>query len=515
VNIPSNDDREPSFTLFGRLENSTAGQTQTSEAVFDGLPAVSGQALPKAGLLPDGAQQNALVQDPNAMASGPAAESDSLPDKGLAALISARLSALDGQAAGDLSGAPNTYADGNAYGSTYQAYDQPYYPYQNPPLAQPEQAEDASGNPLPPNQTFPTSILYERAKQASVAKTSAHARREGIHSTRRPWSSEEEKALMMGLDMVKGPHWSQILGIFGHNGTISDILKDRTQVQLKDKARNLKLFFLKTNSEMPYYLQCVTGELKTRAPSQAARREAEDRARMNSDEEQARLAGIMTLAGGLQNNASAGATAAASTVNVSASPGTPTPYVGAPLRSAATPAPAVPGPITPATRSGPSPIQPLSAITGPRYLAALANQARVAAQQRPASPANLAPAIKKEPAETLSLPRSAATIQPTTLGNLDIGSSLAARKTATPPAVPTPTAVQQPPVAVSVPTSLVPVTQAATVPSPATTIAATAAVAAPVNAAPDQDATSLSQEAADALQEANMVQALREVVAGP
>jgi len=107
---------------------------------------------------------------------------------------------------------------------------------------------------------------------------------------------------MAGLDMVKGPHWSQILTLFGQNGTMSDILKDRTQVQLKDKARNLKLFFLKTNSEMPYYLQCVTGELKTRAPSQAARKEAEEKARLNSEEEHARLHGIATHAQGLHNN---------------------------------------------------------------------------------------------------------------------------------------------------------------------------------------------------------------------
>lgn len=125
---------------------------------------------------------------------------------------------------------------------------------------------------------------------------------------------------MAGLDMVKGPHWSQILSLFGPNGTISDILKDRTQVQLKDKARNLKLFFLKTNSEMPYYLQCVTGELKTRAPSQAARKEAEEKARLNSEEEQARLQGIMTLAGGLQNNSGGNVAPLASSSSARASP---------------------------------------------------------------------------------------------------------------------------------------------------------------------------------------------------
>ncbi|KAK3387586.1 telomere repeat binding factor-domain-containing protein [Podospora didyma] len=180
-----------------------------------------------------------------------------------------------------------------------QTHSSPYQPYTQAPPAPPAAA---TGDNLPPNQSSPTAVLYERARQAAVAKSSNTARREGLHSTRRPWTPEEEKALMTGLDIVKGPHWSQILGIFGANGSHSDILKDRTQVQLKDKARNLKLFFLKTNSEMPYYLQSVTGELKTRAPSQAARKEAEEKARMNLEEEQARIQGIMTLAGGLQNN---------------------------------------------------------------------------------------------------------------------------------------------------------------------------------------------------------------------
>jgi hypothetical protein len=181
-----------------------------------------------------------------------------------------------------------------------QAHPQPYQAYAQGSASTPPVG--ANGDALPPNQSMPTAALYEKARQAAVAKSSNTTRREGLHSTRRPWTPEEEKALMAGLDMVKGPHWSQILSLFGPQGSISDILKDRTQVQLKDKARNLKLFFLKTNSEMPYYLQSVTGELKTRAPGQAARKEAEEKARMNLEEEQARIQGIMTLAGGLQNN---------------------------------------------------------------------------------------------------------------------------------------------------------------------------------------------------------------------
>ncbi|KAL8698841.1 MAG: hypothetical protein Q9224_001664, partial [Gallowayella concinna] len=123
-----------------------------------------------------------------------------------------------------------------------------------------------------PSQTAPTSVLYERARLAATAKASPSNRRAGHPSQRRPWAPEEENALMHGLDQVKGPHWSQILALYGPGGTIDETLKDRNQVQLKDKARNLKLFFLKSGIEVPYYLQFVTGELKTRAP-QAVRQE--------------------------------------------------------------------------------------------------------------------------------------------------------------------------------------------------------------------------------------------------
>ena len=146
-----------------------------------------------------------------------------------------------------------------------------------------------------PTQSAPTQVLYERARMAATAKASPSNRRAGTPSQRRPWSAEEENALMAGLDRVKGPHWSQILAMFGPGGTINETLKDRNQVQLKDKARNLKLFFLKSGIEVPYYLQFVTGELKTRAPAQAAKNEAKEREK--DSEERAHVEGVMVLAG--------------------------------------------------------------------------------------------------------------------------------------------------------------------------------------------------------------------------
>ena len=150
-----------------------------------------------------------------------------------------------------------------------------------------------------PTQSAPSHVLYERARVAAASKsTPQSARKPPQPSTRRPWTLEEENALMAGLDRVRGPHWSQIIGMFGKGGSISEVLKDRGQVNLKDKARNLKLFFLKHDIEVPYYLQCVTGELKTRAPGTAAKKEA--RTRGLSDDDRAHVEGIMALANSSQ-----------------------------------------------------------------------------------------------------------------------------------------------------------------------------------------------------------------------
>ena len=152
-------------------------------------------------------------------------------------------------------------------------------------------------NAIPyPTQSAPTQVLYERARMAATAKASPSNRRAGHPSQRRPWTTDEENSLMAGLDRVKGPHWSQILAMFGPGGTINETLKDRNQVQLKDKARNLKLFFLKSGIEVPYYLQFVTGELKTRAPAQAMKNEQQDQS--HEVEDRAHVQGVMTLAGG-------------------------------------------------------------------------------------------------------------------------------------------------------------------------------------------------------------------------
>jgi protein TBF1 len=86
---------------------------------------------------------------------------------------------------------------------------------------------------------------------------------------RQPWTKPEEDALLSGLEKVNGPHWSQILALYGRGGSMSEVLKDRNQVQLKDKARNLKLWYLKMGKEVPVALRGVTGELRKRGGARA------------------------------------------------------------------------------------------------------------------------------------------------------------------------------------------------------------------------------------------------------
>jgi hypothetical protein len=99
------------------------------------------------------------------------------------------------------------------------------------------------------SQTAPTLVLYMRACEASAIEAlhPPQSIEENDKSERRQWSLEEEHALLEGLDRFCGPYWSQLLS--------DEQLKDRTESELKDKARSLKLFFLKAGIEVPFYLK--------------------------------------------------------------------------------------------------------------------------------------------------------------------------------------------------------------------------------------------------------------------
>lgn len=139
--------------------------------------------------------------------------------------------------------------------------------HQPTPVKQPVRPPELS-NAIAPAASNPAQTLRESYDNARLA---AHTR--AFNSKKRPpspahtsnrkvWSIEEENALLEGLEILQGPHWRDILSLYGENGTKSEVLKNRSQVQLKDKARNMKLFYKKNGLEAPEVLQKVTGELK-------------------------------------------------------------------------------------------------------------------------------------------------------------------------------------------------------------------------------------------------------------
>ncbi|KAG9534338.1 hypothetical protein KCU60_g25257, partial [Aureobasidium melanogenum] len=119
-------------------------------------------------------------------------------------------------------------------------------------------AQQQPSPPQPDQETSENGQSKTSPKARSKPKTGSSA------TQRQPWKQEEEDALMAGLAEVKGPHWSQILSLYGRGGSVSEVLKDRNQIQLKDKARNLKLYYLKMGKEVPECLRGVTGELRKR-----------------------------------------------------------------------------------------------------------------------------------------------------------------------------------------------------------------------------------------------------------
>ncbi|KAI9728148.1 MAG: hypothetical protein M1828_004609 [Chrysothrix sp. TS-e1954] len=179
-----------------------------------------------------------------------------------------------------------------------------YHPFRNE--FHPANAQQAKrGRPRQPPEQADVDIdgadsireRYRKARLAASARVPAQRSAPPQKRDRRLWTKEEEKALMHGLDRCQGGHWSQILLMYGLGGTVSEVLKDRTQIQLKDKARNLKLFFLKTDNEVPTYLKPVTGELKTRAPVRARKKEAKQQLQNSSAMDRITEDALAALAG--------------------------------------------------------------------------------------------------------------------------------------------------------------------------------------------------------------------------
>lgn len=111
-----------------------------------------------------------------------------------------------------------------------------------------------------PNATHTKDALFIKNE---IAKLEASVGGDNEH---RPWSKDEENALERGLRRFSGPFWSDIIAMFGPQGSVNDVLKDRDEAQLENKACRMKISFLKSGVKFPFYLRLVTGARK-KAPT--------------------------------------------------------------------------------------------------------------------------------------------------------------------------------------------------------------------------------------------------------
>ncbi|KAG4305929.1 hypothetical protein PORY_000839 [Pneumocystis oryctolagi] len=72
-----------------------------------------------------------------------------------------------------------------------------------------------------------------------------------------PWSETEISCLMKAIEEY-GSQWSFILSLYGPNGTLSRDLAERGQVQLKDKARNIKEEYIRAQWKLPPGFESIT-----------------------------------------------------------------------------------------------------------------------------------------------------------------------------------------------------------------------------------------------------------------
>ncbi|KAJ2496738.1 hypothetical protein GGH96_005628 [Coemansia sp. RSA 1972] len=87
----------------------------------------------------------------------------------------------------------------------------------------------------------------ERATQTEqTSKTRVPVRQRRKHKR---WSAEEEECFIKAV-FEHGLRWSLIEDYYGTNGTINQILHGRDRVNLKDKARNIKLRLMRANKPL-------------------------------------------------------------------------------------------------------------------------------------------------------------------------------------------------------------------------------------------------------------------------
>ena len=78
------------------------------------------------------------------------------------------------------------------------------------------------------------------------------------------WTQAETIALEEGLRTLKGPRWQELLGLYGRNGKINQVLKDKNTGDLYDKVKIICREFLDSGREPPEYLKPFSNQASSK-----------------------------------------------------------------------------------------------------------------------------------------------------------------------------------------------------------------------------------------------------------
>ena len=78
------------------------------------------------------------------------------------------------------------------------------------------------------------------------------------------WTQAETIALEEGLRTLKGPRWQELLGLYGRNGKINQVLKDKNPGDLYDKVKMICREFLDSGREPPEYLKPFSNQVSSK-----------------------------------------------------------------------------------------------------------------------------------------------------------------------------------------------------------------------------------------------------------
>ncbi|KAJ1883475.1 TTAGGG repeat binding factor [Coemansia sp. RSA 1722] len=131
-------------------------------------------------------------------------------------------------------------------------------PFVSPSLRPEVERSEAYMSPARPlGQYEPARMVRDESVQTPVfGKATGRRKKAGPAPVRNRWTQEEEECFIRAVCSY-GLRWSLILQYHGPDGSIDQVLRNRTRVHLKDKARNIKTRLIREGKQLGPFADAV------------------------------------------------------------------------------------------------------------------------------------------------------------------------------------------------------------------------------------------------------------------